>query len=383
MSGTGESGLPPLAAYVHIPWCVRKCPYCDFNSHTYDSGLPEAEYIDALIADLELELPQVHGRELASIFFGGGTPSLFSAASLDRLLQAMQQRLRFAGDIEITLEANPGTFEQAKFRDYRAIGINRLSIGIQSFNPEHLKALGRIHDDSEALAAVDMARRAGFDNLNLDLMHGLPGQSLAQARADIDQAIALGPEHLSWYQLTLEPNTVFYSRPPQLPEDEVLWDIQEAGQARLAEAGYAQYEISAYARSGRRARHNLNYWQYGDFIGIGAGAHGKLTQPDGTVERNWKTRQPKDYLNPQTPWLAGSKRLSAEELPFDFLMNALRLVEGVPSAWYQQRTGQSLAAIAPLLDKAVQRGLLEPWQQQLRPTEQGRLFLNDLLEMFL
>ncbi|NLC00773.1 MAG: radical SAM family heme chaperone HemW [Pseudomonas formosensis] len=383
MSGTGESGLPPLAAYVHIPWCVRKCPYCDFNSHTYDSGLPEAEYIDALIADLELELPQVHGRELVSIFFGGGTPSLFSAASLDRLLQAMQQRLRFAGDIEITLEANPGTFEQAKFRDYRAIGINRLSIGIQSFNPEHLKALGRIHDDSEALAAVDMARRAGFDNLNLDLMHGLPGQSLAQARADIDQAIALGPEHLSWYQLTLEPNTVFYSRPPQLPEDEVLWDIQEAGQARLAEAGYAQYEISAYARSGRRARHNLNYWQYGDFIGIGAGAHGKLTQPDGTVERNWKTRQPKDYLNPQTPWLAGSKRLSAEELPFDFLMNALRLVEGVPSAWYQQRTGQSLAAIAPLLDKAVQRGLLEPWQQQLRPTEQGRLFLNDLLEMFL
>ncbi len=383
MSGTGESGLPPLAAYVHIPWCVRKCPYCDFNSHTYDSGLPEAEYIDALIADLELELPQVHGRELVSIFFGGGTPSLFSAASLDRLLQAMQQRLRFAGDIEITLEANPGTFEQAKFRDYRAIGINRLSIGIQSFNPEHLKALGRIHDDSEALAAVDMARRAGFDNLNLDLMHGLPGQSLAQARADIDQAIALGPEHLSWYQLTLEPNTVFYSRPPQLPEDEVLWDIQEAGQARLAEAGYAQYEISAYARSGRRARHNLNYWQYGDFIGIGAGAHGKLTQPDGTVERNWKTRQPKDYLNPQTPWLAGSKRLSAEELPFDFLMNALRLVEGVPSAWYQQRTGQSLAAIAPLLDKAVQCGLLEPWQQQLRPTEQGRLFLNDLLEMFL
>lgn len=383
MSGAGESGLPPLAAYVHIPWCVRKCPYCDFNSHTYDSGLPEAEYIDALIADLELVLPQVHGRELVSIFFGGGTPSLFSAASLDRLLQAMQQRLRFAGDIEITLEANPGTFEQAKFRDYRAIGINRLSIGIQSFNPEHLKALGRIHDDSEALAAVDMARRAGFDNLNLDLMHGLPGQSLAQARADIDQAIALGPEHLSWYQLTLEPNTVFYSRPPQLPEDEVLWDIQEAGQARLAEAGYAQYEISAYARGGRCARHNLNYWQYGDFIGIGAGAHGKLTQPDGTVERNWKTRQPKDYLNPKTPWLAGSKRLSAEELPFDFLMNALRLVEGVPSAWYRQRTGQSLEAIAPLLDRAVQRGLLEPWQQQLRPTEQGRLFLNDLLEMFL
>ncbi|MFA5677787.1 MAG: radical SAM family heme chaperone HemW [Pseudomonas sp.] len=378
-----KQSLPPLAAYVHIPWCVRKCPYCDFNSHTYDSGLPEAEYIDALIADLDQDLQHVQGRELESIFFGGGTPSLFSAASLDRLLQAMQQRLHFAADIEITLEANPGTFEQAKFKDYRATGINRLSIGIQSFNPAHLKALGRIHDDQEALAAVDMARRAGFDNLNLDLMHGLPGQSLQQARADIDQAIALAPEHLSWYQLTVEPNTVFYSRPPKLPEDEVLWDIQEAGQARMAEAGYAQYEISAYARDNRRARHNLNYWQYGDFIGIGAGAHGKLTHLDGRVERNWKTRQPKDYLNPDKPFCAGNKILSAEELPFDFLMNALRLVDGVPSAWYSERTGQSLDTIAPLLDRAVQRGLLEPWQRQLRPTEQGRLFLNDLLEMFL
>lgn len=375
--------LPPLAAYVHIPWCVRKCPYCDFNSHTSDSGLPEDDYIAALIADLDQDLQYAQGRELVSIFFGGGTPSLFSAASLERLLQAMQQRLRFAEDIEITLEANPGTFEQAKFKDYRAAGINRLSIGIQSFNPQHLKALGRIHDDHEALAAVDMARRAGFDNLNLDLMHGLPGQSLAQALADIDQAIALGPEHLSWYQLTLEPNTVFYSRPPQLPEDEVLWDIQEAGQARLAEAGYAQYEISAYAREGRRARHNLNYWQYGDFLGIGAGAHGKLSHADGRVERYWKTRQPRDYLNPDKAFRAGNKILTAQELPFDFLMNALRLVDGVPSAWYQQRTGQPIDSLAALLDQAVQRGLLEPWQQQLRPTERGRLFLNDLLEMFL
>ena len=375
--------LPPLAAYVHIPWCVRKCPYCDFNSHTSDSELPEDAYIDALIADLDEDLQYTHGRELTSIFFGGGTPSLFSAASLDRLLEAMQQRLSFAADIEITLEANPGTFEQAKFKDYRAAGINRLSIGIQSFNATHLKALGRIHDDREALAAVDMARRAGFDNLNLDLMHGLPGQSLQQARADIDQAIALAPEHLSWYQLTLEPNTVFYSRPPVLPVEDVLWDIQEAGQARLAESGYAQYEISAYAREGHQARHNLNYWQYGDFIGIGAGAHGKLSHPDGRIERYWKTRQPKDYLNPDKPFHAGSKELSAAELPFDFLMNALRLVDGVPSSWYSERTGQSLDTIAPLLDQAVQRGLLEPWQQQLRPTEQGRLFLNDLLEMFL
>ena len=375
--------LPPLSAYVHIPWCVRKCPYCDFNSHTSDSALPEDAYIDALIADLEADLQYTHGRELTSIFFGGGTPSLFSAASLGRLLEAMQQRLRFAADIEITLEANPGTFEQVKFKDYRAAGINRLSIGIQSFNPVHLKALGRIHDDQEALAAVAMARRAGFDNLNLDLMHGLPGQSLEQARADIDQAIALAPEHLSWYQLTLEPNTVFYSRPPVLPVEDVLWDIQEAGQARLAETGYAQYEISAYARNEHQARHNLNYWQYGDFLGIGAGAHGKLTHPDGRVERYWKTRQPKDYLDPGKIFHAGSKQLTAQELPFDFLMNALRLVDGVPSHWYSERTGQPIEAIAPLLDRAVQRGLLEPWQQQLRPTEKGRLFLNDLLEMFL
>lgn len=374
---------PPLAVYVHIPWCVRKCPYCDFNSHTSDSGLPEDAYIDALIADLDEDLQNAHDRELVSIFFGGGTPSLFSAASLDRLLEAMQQRLRFAENVEITLEANPGTFEQAKFKDYRIAGINRLSIGIQSFNPTHLKALGRIHDDHEALAAVDMARRAGFDNLNLDLMHGLPGQSLQQARADIDQAIALAPEHLSWYQLTLEPNTVFYSRPPVLPEEEVLWDIQEAGQARLAEAGYAQYEVSAYARHDHRARHNLNYWQYGDFIGIGAGAHGKLTHTDGRVERYWKTRQPKDYLSSDTTFRAGNKYLSDAELPFDFLMNALRLVDGVPSSWYVERTDQSLETIAPLLDNAVQRGLLEPWQQHLRPTEKGRLFLNDLLEKFL
>ena len=375
--------LPPLAAYVHIPWCVRKCPYCDFNSHTSDSALPEDAYIDALIADLDEDLQYTHGRELTSIFFGGGTPSLFSAASLGRLLEAMQQRLNFSRDIEITLEANPGTFEQAKFMGYRAAGINRLSIGIQSFNPTHLKALGRIHDDQEALTAVDMARRAGFDNLNLDLMHGLPGQSLEQARADIDQAITLAPEHLSWYQLTLEPNTVFYSRPPVLPVEDVLWDIQEAGQARLAETGYGQYEISAYARNGHQARHNLNYWRYGDFLGIGAGAHGKLTHPDGPVERYWKTRQPRDYLNPGKIFHAGSKQLTAQELPFDFLMNALRLVDGVPSHWYNERTGQPIEAIAPLLDRAVQRGLLEPWQQQLRPTEKGRLFLNDLLEMFL
>ncbi len=380
--------LPPLAAYVHIPWCVRKCPYCDFNSHVSDNGLPETAYIDALITDLEQDLTVMaeyggQQRELTSIFFGGGTPSLFSAASLARLLDAMAARLTFASDIEITLEANPGTFEQAKFADYRRAGINRLSIGIQSFNAQHLKALGRIHDDREALAAVDMARRAGFDNLNLDLMHGLPGQTESDALADIDQAIALGPEHQSWYQLTLEPNTLFYSQPPQLPEEDILWSIQEAGQARLAEAGLRQYEVSAYAREGRMARHNQNYWQYGDFIGIGAGAHGKLTRPDGHIERYWKTRLPKDYLNPDKAFCAGRKPLGADDLPFDFLMNALRLQDGVPSDSYAQRTGQSLHSIANQLDSAVQRGLLEPWQQQLRPTARGHLFLNDLLEGFL
>ena len=377
---------PPLAAYVHIPWCVKKCPYCDFNSHTSLDTLPEAEYVDALIEDLEQDLRLLDGlpaRPLTSIFFGGGTPSLFSAAALDRFLQALDQRVPFASDIEITLEANPGTFEQAKFRDYRLAGINRLSIGIQSFNAGHLKALGRIHDDREALGAVDMARRAGFDNLNLDLMHGLPNQEHAQAMADLDQAMALAPEHLSWYQLTLEPNTVFYSRPPTLPEEDILWSIQEAGLQRLAAGGYAQYEISAYARNGRRAHHNLNYWQYGDFLGLGAGAHGKLTDANGKVQRYWKTRLPKDYLNPDKAYLAGSKTLDADELPFDFLMNALRLVDGVPSAWYAERTGQSLEQIAGTLNQAEAKGLLEPWRQQLRPTERGRLFLNDLLEMFL
>ncbi len=379
--------LPPLATYVHIPWCVRKCPYCDFNSHVSAQGLPEAEYVDALIADLELDLPGAQGceqdRELTSIFFGGGTPSLFSAESLGRLLDAMASRLNFATDIEITLEANPGTFEQAKFAGYRAAGINRLSIGIQSFNARHLKALGRIHDDQEALAAVAMARKAGFDNLNLDLMHGLPDQSLDDAMADINQAIALGPEHLSWYQLTLEPNTVFYSQPPILPVEDTLWAIQEAGQARLAQAGLAQYEVSAYAQPGRQARHNLNYWQYGDFLGIGAGAHGKLSHPDGRIERYWKTRLPKDYLDPGKDYCAGRKVITAGDLPFDFLMNALRLSDGVPTAYYLARTGQPIEAIAPVLNEAVRKGLLEPWDQQLRPTERGRLFLNDLLEMFL
>ncbi|WP_278443548.1 radical SAM family heme chaperone HemW [Pseudomonas oryzihabitans] len=375
--------LPPLALYVHIPWCVRKCPYCDFNSHAAGPTLPEAEYVDALLADLDRDLVHVHGRPLTSIFFGGGTPSLFSAEALGRLLDGVARRLSFAPDIEITLEANPGTFEQAKFVAYRGLGINRLSIGIQSFQDAKLKALGRIHGRDEAIRAADRARAAGFDNFNLDLMHGLPEQSVADALGDLEQAIALAPTHLSWYQLTMEPNTVFWSQPPELPEDDTLWDIQEAGQARLAVAGYGQYETSAYAQPGRQARHNLNYWGFGDFLGIGAGAHAKLSAPDGTLLRTWKTRLPKDYLDPAKAFQAGAKPLAPADLPFDFMMNALRLVDGVPAAWYPQRTGQSLDSLAPALAAARRAGLLAEDEERLRPTARGQLFLNDLLQSFL
>lgn len=375
--------LPPLALYVHIPWCVRKCPYCDFNSHAAGPELPEEAYVDALLADLDLDLPAAQGRELTSIFFGGGTPSLFSARALDRLLQGVNRRLAFAADIEITLEANPGTFEQAKFSDYRRLGINRLSIGVQSFQTEQLKALGRIHDGLEAVHAAGMARAAGFDNFNLDLMHGLPGQDVEGALADLRQAIALEPTHLSWYQLTLEPNTLFWSQPPQIPEDDILWDIQEAGQALLAAEGFVQYETSAYARDGRRARHNLNYWSFGDFLGIGAGAHAKLSAPDGHIRRTWKTRLPKDYLDPAKRFQAGERVLGAAELPFEFMMNALRLTEGVPAALFEQRTGLPLAGIEAACAAARAAGLLEHDPQRLRPTPRGQLFLNDLLQHFL
>jgi putative oxygen-independent coproporphyrinogen III oxidase len=375
--------LPPLALYIHIPWCVRKCPYCDFNSHAASPVLPEQEYVDALLADLDQDLIHVHGRALSSIFFGGGTPSLFSAEALGRLLKGVEQRIRFASDIEITLEANPGTFEQAKFSAYRGLGINRLSIGIQSFQEEKLKALGRIHNGDEAIRAADMARQAGFDNFNLDLMHGLPDQSQDDALGDLRQAIALAPTHLSWYQLTLEPNTVFYNQPPTLPEDDILWDIQEAGQALMAENGYAQYEVSAYAQPGRPARHNLNYWSFGDFIGIGAGAHGKLSSPDGRIVRTWKTRLPKDYLNPKKAFKAGEKLLSSEEMPFEFLMNALRLSNGVDAALFAERTGLSLDLLSSARQQAEQRGLLEADPTRLVATARGQLFLNDLLQYFL
>ena len=379
----GGFALPPLALYVHIPWCVKKCPYCDFNSHTAGPNLPEEEYVDALLADLDADLAQVHNRALSSIFFGGGTPSLFSAKALGRLLEGVERRVPFAADIEITLEANPGTFEQAKFKDYRRLGINRLSIGVQSFQAPKLIALGRIHDGDEAVHAADMARAAGFDNFNLDLMHGLPDQSIEDALSDLRTAIAQGPTHLSWYQLTVEPNTVFWNQPPVMPEDDILWDIQEAGQALLAAEGYAQYEVSAYAQAGKAARHNLNYWTFGDFLGIGAGAHAKLSQPDGRISRSWKTRLPKDYLDRSKRFSAGERVLGTDELPFEFLMNVLRLTDGVASELFTQRTGLPLSQLAAARAEAEQRGLLHSDPTRLSATREGQLFLNDLLQHFL
>ncbi len=379
----GRFLLPPLALYIHIPWCVRKCPYCDFNSHAAGPTLPEEEYVDALLADLDADLRHVHGRPLTSIFFGGGTPSLFSDRALGRLLEGVERRVAFAPDIEITLEANPGTFEQAKFKGYRALGINRLSIGVQSFQEAKLKALGRIHDGNEAVRAADMARAAGFDNFNLDLMHGLPEQSIEDALFDLRTAISQGPTHLSWYQLTMEPNTVFWSQPPVLPEDDLLWDIQEAGQALLAAEGYAQYEVSAYAQTGKQARHNLNYWTFGDFLGIGAGAHAKLSAPDGRILRSWKTRLPKDYLDPAKAFQAGERVLGADELPFEFLMNVLRLTDGVPARLFSERTGLPLASLDAARAEAEGRKLLRAEPERLCATAEGQLFLNDLLQHFL
>ncbi|MDP2506936.1 radical SAM family heme chaperone HemW [Oceanobacter sp. 3_MG-2023] len=378
--------LPPLSLYIHVPWCIRKCPYCDFNSHTASTELPETDYVAALLNDLDSELEHRHGRVIQTIFIGGGTPSLLSAQAYASLFNGLRQRLTFADDIEITLEANPGTFEADRFAAYRALGINRLSMGIQSFNDLHLQKLGRIHDSDQAKAAITAARTAGFDNLNLDLMHGLPGQSLADAMDDLNTALSFDPPHLSWYQLTIEPNTEFYKRPPVLPEDDTLWDIQDAGQQRLADAGFAHYEISAFAQPGKQARHNLNYWQFGDYLGIGAGAHGKVSWLDSRGQihsaRRWKTRQPSDYLNPDKPFLAGSQPIAAHDMGLECLMNALRLRQGISVACFEQRTGQTLASVADPIAKAKAMGLLEVGQD-IRATERGQQYLNELLGLFL
>lgn len=380
--------LPPLALYLHVPWCVRKCPYCDFNSHEAGPNIPEAEYVQAVLADLAHDLEQypdfIQGRSVSSIFIGGGTPSLFSPRAYEAIFTGLQKHLTFTPGIEITLEANPGTVEQEKFRGYRALGINRLSIGVQSFSPEKLKALGRIHGRDEALHAAEAARNAGFDNFNIDLMHGLPGQSLEEALADIEQAIALGPTHLSWYQLTIEPNTVFYRDPPVLPEDDTLWAIQEAGQAVLAAAGYQQYEVSAYAQSGRECRHNRNYWEFGDYLALGAGAHGKVTRDDGVFRYN-KTRLPRDYLAAikSGRYTATPGFVVEDGLVFEFMLNALRLREGVPAKMFTQRTGVALEAIAAKLGALRAQGLLLADKDRLACTATGFNYLNTVLEEFL
>ncbi|MBL8435797.1 MAG: oxygen-independent coproporphyrinogen III oxidase-like protein [Zoogloea sp.] len=378
------SASPPLALYVHFPWCVQKCPYCDFNSHAVrDEGIPEAAYLAALVADLESALPQIWGRRVHSIFIGGGTPSLISPDGLDELLTAIRMRVQLDPMAEITLEANPGTVDAGRFKAFRQAGINRLSVGIQSFDERHLKALGRIHGRADAIAAAEAAL-THFEAVNLDLMYALPGQTLAQAEADLATALALGPGHLSCYHLTLEPNTAFAANPPEVPDPDASADMQDRIEARLGEAGYRHYETSAFAKPGRECRHNLNYWAFGDYLGIGAGAHGKLSSHEGII-RETRPKHPAAYLaaHHSGQFVQERRSLGAAELPFEFMMNALRLNQGFPRHLFTERTGLPFEAAEPGLLKARQQGLIETDGDVIRPTTRGRHFLNELLMLFL
>lgn len=376
----------PLSLYIHLPWCIKKCPYCDFNSHEFsDVELEEDRYVDALIRDLESELPRIWGRTVHSVFIGGGTPSLFSAAALDKLLSAIRARLNIKPGIEITLEANPGTAEAEKFRGYKEIGINRLSLGVQSFNDKYLKSLGRIHGADEAIQAIALTRQVGFENFNIDLMFGLPGQTIDDALQDIETAVEQLPTHISWYQLTIEPNTVFNSKPPKLPNEDAIWTMQEQGQTLLEENNFKQYEISAYAKDKHLAVHNMNYWEFGDYLGIGAGAHGKITNvAEKKIERFTRHKIPKRYID-----LAGTdavitenRSLIRDELPLEFMMNALRLTDGIASHLFSERTGMLLNSAEKELQQAEERGLID-WQlNHLKPTLKGQRYLNELLELF-
>jgi oxygen-independent coproporphyrinogen-3 oxidase len=380
------TSLPPLSLYIHIPWCVRKCPYCDFNSHNAPQSLPQEDYVAALLRDLDQDLPLAQERKLQTIFFGGGTPSLFAADNIARILDGVAARLEFAPGIEITLETNPGTVEHGPFADYRRAGVNRISFGVQSFDDDALKRIGRIHDAAQADRAIKQAQDAGIDNLNLDLMYALPQQTLAGALADVEKALLLQTPHLSHYQLTLEPNTQFAANPPPLPDEDSAWDIQEACQAQLAQAGMAQYEVSAYARPGAECAHNLNYWRFGDYLGIGAGAHAKLSDAaTGTIRRRWKLRAPRGYLeHAGTPRsIGGDDVVAPEQLPFEFMLNVLRLNAGFPLADFSARTGMALADVEPALDQAQTRGWIEVEREQVRATELGRRFLNDVISSFL
>jgi putative oxygen-independent coproporphyrinogen III oxidase len=375
-----------LALYVHLPWCVRKCPYCDFNSHQRGSVLPEAAYIDSLLRDVEFDLPLIAERRVDTVFFGGGTPSLFSPAQFGRLLKALRERIRFADDAEITLEANPGTIERGRFAGYAEAGINRVSLGAQSFAPAALLRLGRIHTPDDTRRAVDELCAAGIDNFNLDLMYALPEQTLEEAVHDVRTACALNPKHISYYQLTLEPGTVFHTRPPPLPDDEAAWRIQTEGQALLAASGYDQYEVSAYAKRGAQCRHNLNYWRFGDYLGIGAGAHGKLTLSlPGRIIRTVKPKQPREYQERIAAGANTSERraISVADLPFEFMLNALRLNEGFDNALFQCRTGLPMAVIEATLSAGRTKGLIDATQNGWKPTDLGRRFLNDLQASFL
>lgn len=373
--------LPPLSLYIHIPWCVQKCPYCDFNSHAQKGDIPSAEYVDHLLADLDADVALTSGREIGTIFIGGGTPSLLSAEGMQRLMDGVRARLPVAADAEVTMEANPGTVEADRFSAYQRAGINRISIGVQSFSAEKLTRLGRIHGPEEAKRAAHLAQGLGLRSFNLDLMHGLPDQSLEEALDDLRQAIELNPPHLSWYQLTIEPNTLFGSRPPKLPDDDALWDIFQRGDELLRAAGYQQYETSAYAKPGYQCQHNLNYWRFGDYLGIGCGAHGKVAFEDGRILRTAKTRHPRGYM--QGRYLDKQHEVESDDRPFEFFMNRFRLLEPTPRAEFQLYTGLGEEVIRAQLDEALAQNYIVETDEYWQITEHGKLFLNSLLELFL
>ena len=375
---------PPLSLYIHIPWCVQKCPYCDFNSHGLKSDLPEKEYVAHLLDDLAIDAKRVGNRQVETIFIGGGTPSLFSADAMAAILEGVKARVNLAPNAEITMEANPGTVEAGKFAGFYQAGVNRISVGIQSFQPHHLKVLGRIHNELQAENAVKQAHSAGLPTFNLDLMHGLPEQSVENAMGDLQQGIALNPYHLSWYQLTIEPNTPFYSRPPELPDDDILWEIQQRGHEILEAAGYHQYEISGYAKHGHQCQHNLNYWRFGDYLGIGCGAHGKITDAKkGTIHRTVKVKHPRGYMEISRPYLDTQTQVAEDDLPFEFFMNRFRLVEPCPIDDFSSFTGLTLPKdVDTALADAQQQGLLRLSPSHWQVTDKGRRYLNSLLSCF-
>ncbi len=374
----------PLALYIHIPWCIKKCPYCDFNSHALNTILPQQAYLEALVADLRQDLHLIQGRKISSIFFGGGTPSLILPQGIEWLLKAINQLVEFEPELEITLEVNPGTVEHHSLQDFYSAGINRISLGVQSFDDNKLKILGRIHQTKDTMQVIEQLHKINFKSFNLDLMHGLPQQSVAEGISDLTIALSTKPPHLSWYQLTLEPNTVFYKYPPPLPTDDITWEIQQQGEQLLAAHGYMHYEVSAFTQPNHACQHNINYWSFGDYIGIGAGAHGKITNlADNTIQRTWKNRNPKDYLNSDLPFLAGSKILNTVEIPSEFMLNRLRLFNRFNINEYTARTGLPGTDISDILLEAKQKRFVEINEDQVMLTALGKCFLNDVMQMFL